>query len=154
MFTHKKCFKAVREDHRFTESQNSRVGRDLCGSSSPTLLLKQGHLQQAAQDLVQARFNDFFSVTFHVLLTQHPPKVKKLTNRSQAFYYKTSCSAGCRWWICGGGSAAAAAWPASPGCLGWACLRGEVLVARALVCNVLWGLPLFLPHSFCSSWLR
>ena len=30
------------------------VGRDLCGSSGPTLLLKQGHLQQAAQDLVQA----------------------------------------------------------------------------------------------------
>jgi len=41
-----------------TESQNHRVvgvGRDhCCGSSSPTLLLKQGHLQQAAQDLVQA----------------------------------------------------------------------------------------------------
>ena len=40
-----------------TESQNHRmvgVGRALCGSSSPTLLLKQGHLQQAAQDLVQA----------------------------------------------------------------------------------------------------
>ena len=30
------------------------VGRDLCGSSSPTLLPKQGHLQQAAQDRVQA----------------------------------------------------------------------------------------------------
>jgi len=30
----------------------SGVGRDLCGSSSPTLLLKQGLLQQAAQDLV------------------------------------------------------------------------------------------------------
>ena len=31
------------------------VGRDLCGSSSPTQPLpKQGHLQQAAQDLVQA----------------------------------------------------------------------------------------------------
>jgi len=30
-----------------------RVGRDLCGSSSPTPLLKQGQLQQAAQDLVQ-----------------------------------------------------------------------------------------------------
>ena len=29
------------------------VGRDLCGSSSPTLLPKQGHLQQAAQDRVQ-----------------------------------------------------------------------------------------------------
>jgi len=31
-----------------------QVGRDLCGPSSPTLLLKQGHLQQAARDLVQA----------------------------------------------------------------------------------------------------
>ena len=30
------------------------VGRDLWGSSSPTLLPKQGHIQQAAQDLVQA----------------------------------------------------------------------------------------------------
>jgi len=29
-------------------------GRDLCGSPSPTPLPKQGHLQQAAQDLVQA----------------------------------------------------------------------------------------------------
>jgi len=29
------------------------VGRDLCGSSSPIPLLKQGHLQQAAQDFVQ-----------------------------------------------------------------------------------------------------
>ena len=30
------------------------VGRDLCGSSSPTPLPKKGLLQQAAQDLVQA----------------------------------------------------------------------------------------------------
>jgi len=30
------------------------VGRDLCGSSSPTPLPKQGHPEQAAQDLVQA----------------------------------------------------------------------------------------------------
>ena len=30
------------------------VGRDLCGSSSPTPLPKQGHLRQAAQDFVQA----------------------------------------------------------------------------------------------------
>ena len=30
------------------------VGRDLWGSSSPTTLPKQGHLQQAAQYLVQA----------------------------------------------------------------------------------------------------
>jgi len=40
-----------------TESQNHRmlrVGRDLCGPSSPTLLPQQGHLQQAAQNLVKA----------------------------------------------------------------------------------------------------
>ena len=39
-----------------SQLQNHRilgVGRDLCGSSSPTPLPKQGHLQQAAQDLVQ-----------------------------------------------------------------------------------------------------
>ena len=29
------------------------VGRDLCGSPSPIPLSKKGHLQQAAQDLVQ-----------------------------------------------------------------------------------------------------
>jgi len=37
--------------HRITESQNHRmvrVGRNLCGSSSPTLLPKKGHLEQAA----------------------------------------------------------------------------------------------------------
>ena len=45
------------EEHSFTESQNHRivgVGRDLCVSSSPTPLPKQGHIQQSAQDLVQA----------------------------------------------------------------------------------------------------
>jgi len=31
------------------------VGRDLCGSSSPTPLPKQVHLQQAAQDFVPAQ---------------------------------------------------------------------------------------------------
>jgi len=38
------------------KSQNHRMvaaGRDLCGSSSPTLLLKQGHPEQAVEDLVQ-----------------------------------------------------------------------------------------------------
>jgi len=50
-------------------SQNHRmvgVGRDLCGSSSPTPLPSQGHLQQAAQDLVQAglEYLQQFSVLF------------------------------------------------------------------------------------------
>ena len=38
-----------------TESQNNRmlgVGRDLCGSSSPIPLPKQGHLEQAAQHCI------------------------------------------------------------------------------------------------------
>jgi len=33
-----------------------RVGRDLWGSSSPTPLPKQGHLEQVAQDLIQMGF--------------------------------------------------------------------------------------------------
>jgi len=43
--------------HRIT--QNHRmfgVGRDLWGSSSPTVLPKQGHLEQVAQDFVQVDF--------------------------------------------------------------------------------------------------
>ena len=43
------CRNSIFVNHRMVG-----VGRDLCGSSSPTLLPKQGHLQQAAQDLVQA----------------------------------------------------------------------------------------------------
>jgi len=42
--------------HHFTESQNHRmvgIGRDICGWSSPTPLLKQGCLEQAAHELVQ-----------------------------------------------------------------------------------------------------
>jgi len=37
-----------------TNHQIVGAGRDLCGSSSPSPLPKQGHLQQAAEDLVQA----------------------------------------------------------------------------------------------------
>ena len=42
------CLMYVTQNHRMFG-----VGRDLCGSSSPTPLLKQGHLQQAAHNLVQ-----------------------------------------------------------------------------------------------------
>jgi len=38
---------AISQDHRMV-----RVGRDLSGSSSPTPLPKQGHLQQAEQELI------------------------------------------------------------------------------------------------------
>jgi len=53
---HTACTAAGNTPAVITESQNHRmlgVGRDLCGSSSPTLPPKQGHLQQAAEDLVQ-----------------------------------------------------------------------------------------------------
>jgi len=47
------------------------VGRDLCGSSSPTLLPKQGHLQQAAQDLVQTDLEYLQRRRLHNLPGQH-----------------------------------------------------------------------------------
>ena len=49
------------------------VGRDLCGSSSPTLLPKQGHLQQAAQDLVRAGLEYVQRRRLHSLLGQPVP---------------------------------------------------------------------------------
>ena len=63
----------------FTESQNHRmvgVGRDLCGSSSPGPLLKQGHLQQAAQDLVQADLEYLQRRRLHSLPGQPVPALR------------------------------------------------------------------------------
>ena len=48
------------------------VGRDLWGSSSPTRLPKQGHLQQAAQDCVQAGF-EYLQRRLHNLSGQPVP---------------------------------------------------------------------------------
>ena len=65
---------------QFTESQNHRiegVGRDLCGSSSPTLLPKQGHLQQAAQDLVQASLEYLQRRRLHSLPGQPVPVLRR-----------------------------------------------------------------------------
>jgi len=48
LFSYKLHNFEVNHHQSFTESQNHRivgVGRDLCGSSSPTPLPKQGHLQ-------------------------------------------------------------------------------------------------------------
>jgi len=61
-----------------TESQNHRmfrVGRDLWGSSSPTPLPKQGHLQQAAQDLVQVGLDYLQRRRIHNLPGQPVPVV-------------------------------------------------------------------------------
>jgi len=45
--------------YKITKSQNHTsigIGRDLCRSSSPTTLPKQGHLEHIAQDLIQMGF--------------------------------------------------------------------------------------------------
>jgi len=49
------------------------VGRDLCGSSIPTSLPKQGHLQQAAQDLVHACREYLQRRRLHIFPGQHVP---------------------------------------------------------------------------------
>jgi len=52
------------------------VGRDLCGSSSPTPLPKQGRLQQAAQDLVQAGLEYLQRRRLHSLSGQPVPVLR------------------------------------------------------------------------------
>ena len=53
------------------------VGRDLCGSSSPTPLPKQGHLQQAAEDLVQADLEYLQRRRLHSLPGQPVPVLRQ-----------------------------------------------------------------------------
>jgi len=48
------------------------VGRDLCGSSSPAPLPKQGHLQQAAQDRIQVGL-EYLQRRLHSLTGQPGP---------------------------------------------------------------------------------
>ena len=90
-----------REEHK-AFSQNHRmlgVGRDLCGSSTPTALLKQGHLQQAAQDLVQAGLEYLQrrrirnlpghladKLRTHLTLSRETEKAMKTFNKKQAFF--------------------------------------------------------------------
>jgi len=61
-------------------SQNHRtveIGRDLWGSSSPTPLPKQGHLQQTAQDLVQAGLEYLQRRRLHNLPGQTVPVLRQ-----------------------------------------------------------------------------
>ena len=52
------------------------VGRDLCGSSSPALLPKQGHLEQAAQGSVQAGLEYLQRGKIHSLSGQPVPGLR------------------------------------------------------------------------------
>ena len=71
--------KVSSQDHRMVG-----VGRDLCGSSSPTPLTKQGHLKQAAQDLGQVGFEYLQRSRLHnpsgqpVPVLCHPPSKEVL----------------------------------------------------------------------------
>jgi len=67
-----------------TQSQNHRmfgVGRDLCGSSSPTLLPKKGHLELTAQDLVQVEFEYLQSRRLHNPSGQPVPVLRHAQNK-------------------------------------------------------------------------
>ena len=101
-------------------SQNHRmlgVGRDLCGSSSPTLAPKQGHLQQAAQDLVQAGLEYLQRGSLHNLPGQPVPGLRHPQSEPQSCCRALSptpiqaltspvvlkaCFAAVRRWICWG----------------------------------------------------
>ena len=83
-------------------SQNHRmvgVVRDLCGSSSPTPLPNQGHLQQAAQDLVQAGLEYLQSRRLHNLPEQPVPGLRHpqsensyLQDKFLLFHLVTACA--------------------------------------------------------------
>ena len=71
----------------YLQDQNHRmvrVGRDLCGSSSPIPLPKQGHIQQAAQDLIQVGFEYLRKTRFHNTSGQ-PVPVLCLPQRKEVF---------------------------------------------------------------------
>ena len=67
-------------------------GRDLCGSSSSTPLLKQGHQEQAAQDLVQAGLEYLQRRRIHKLPGQPVPVLRH--PQSAQWRSSSSCSAG------------------------------------------------------------
>ena len=58
-----------------TESQNG-TGRDLCGSSGPTPLPKQGHLEQLPQDPIHAGFEYLQRRRIHSLSGQPIPVLR------------------------------------------------------------------------------
>lgn len=59
-----------------------KVGRDLSRSSGPTPLLRQGHVDQVAQDHVQMAFEDPQGRRPHSLPGQPVPLLSSLTVKS------------------------------------------------------------------------
>ena len=91
---------------QLAKSQNHRmveVARGLCGSSSPTPLPKQGHLEQIAQDLIQVHFEYLQRRRLHnlsgqpVLMLRHP---QSEDSRSDGTSYASVCAhypLSCHW---------------------------------------------------------
>jgi len=75
---------------KITASENHRTlgaGRDFCGSSSPTPLLKQGYLEQAAWDVVQMGLEYLQRRRLHNLSGQPVPVLsQKISRLSQLLY--------------------------------------------------------------------
>ena len=75
--------------HPFTESENHRmvqVGRDLCGSSSPTSLPKQGHVEDLVQvglEYLQRRLQNIPGQPVPVL--RHPQREEVLPHVQMEF---------------------------------------------------------------------
>jgi len=88
-----------------TESQNHRmlgVGRDLCGSSSPTPLLKKRLLQQAAQDDVQRGLEYFQRGRLHnysvsAFVTLRGKKLFLISQNVSQFRWNFPCFSLCSW---------------------------------------------------------
>jgi len=70
-FMNNKVWDFILQNHRM-----AGVGRDLWGSSGPTPLPKQGHLEQTAQDLVQAGFGYLQRRRLHNLPGQPVPVLR------------------------------------------------------------------------------
>ena len=62
------------------------VGRELCGSSSPIPLPKQGHLEQVTQDLVRAGFEYLQRRRLHNLSGQPAPVLLHPQSEEVRFY--------------------------------------------------------------------
>ena len=81
------------------------VGTDLCGSSSPTPLMRQGHLQQAAQDRIQAGLEYLQRRRLHNLpgqpvpVLRHPQREEVLPHvqTELAVLVCAHCPLSCRW---------------------------------------------------------
>jgi len=73
----------------------ARIGRDFCGSSSPTPGSKQGYLEQAAQDHVHAGFEYLQRRRIHNLPGQPGPGVWKVKMFLLTFRWNFLCFSLC-----------------------------------------------------------